>query len=139
MARIRVRRRAQAEEEQMLDITPLIDIVFIMLIFFIVTASFVKESGLEVEQPQAETASQKTQTSILVGISANGDIWINHQPVDLRAVRAQILRLHAETPQGGIVIQADKNSRNETLVQVMDQIRQAGVRNISIAARPDDS
>lgn len=99
MARIRVRRRAQAEEEQMLDITPLIDIVFIMLIFFIVTASFVKESGLEVEQPQAETASQKTQTSILVGISANGDIWINHQPVDLRAVRAQILRLHAETPR----------------------------------------
>ena len=137
MVRIRPRRAAAGDDEQVIDIAPLIDIVFIMLIFFIVTASFVKESGLEVERPQAQTASPNAQVSVLVGISEDHGIWINHQPVDLRAVRAHILRLHAENPQGGVVIQADRNSRNEVLVQVMDQIRLAGVRNIAIAARPD--
>ena len=137
MARIRVRRTTGDEDEQVIDIAPLIDIVFIMLIFFIVTASFVKESGLEVERPEAQTASPNTQVSVLVGISEDDAVWINHQPVDLRAVRAHILRLQAENPQGGVVIQADRNSRNDTLVQVMDQIRLAGVRKIAIAARPD--
>ena len=132
------RRRSGGDDDaQVVDITPLIDIVFIMLIFFIVTAVFVKESGVEIERPQAETASLQTQMSILVGITENNEVYLNHRPVDLRAVRPHVLRLLAENPQGGVVIQADRNSRNHTLVQVIDQVRQAGVQKIAIAARPD--
>ena len=132
------RRRHSADDDaQVVDITPLIDIVFIMLIFFIVTAVFVKESGVEIERPQAQTASLQTQVSILIGITEDNEVYLNHRPVDLRAVRPHVLRLHAENPQGGVVIQADRDSRNHTLVQVIDQVRQAGVKKIAIAARPD--
>ena len=120
-----------------MDITPLIDIVFIMLIFFIVTASFVKESGVEIDRPKADTAVMQSQASILIGITAEDEVWINHQPVDVRSVHANVLRLMAENPQGGVVIQADRDSRNDMLVQVMDQIRQAGVEKIALAASPD--
>ena len=132
-----VRRRADSEEEQVVDTTPLIDIVFIMLIFFIVTASFVKESGIEINRPSADTAVMQSHTTVLVGITAEDQVWINHRPVDIRAVRANIVRLMAENPQGGVVIQADRDSRNDMLVQVMDQIRQAGVDKIALAAQPD--
>ena len=120
-----------------MDITPLIDIVFIMLIFFIVTASFVKESGIEVNRPKAQTATPQTQSTILIGITENDDIWINHRPVDVRAVRAHVMRLRAENPQGGVVIQADRNSRNHRLIQVMDQVRLTGIHNISVSAQPE--
>ncbi len=135
--RIVRRRRSSESEEQIVDITPLIDIVFIMLIFFIVTASFVKESGVEIDRPQAETAVMQSQTSILIGITATDEVWINNRPVDVRAIRANVLRLMAENPQGGVVIQADRDSRNDMLVKVMDQIRQAGVEKIALAAQPD--
>ena len=129
-------RRREADEGQDLDITPLIDIVFIMLIFFIVTASFVKESGVEIDRPKADTAVMQSQGSILIGITAEDEVWINHQPVDVRSVQAHVMRLLAENPQGGVVIQADRDSRNDMLVQVMDQIRQAGVEKIALAASP---
>ena len=105
------------------DLTPMIDIVFIMLIFFIVTASFVKEAGIDVNRPGAVTAERKEKASILIAIAENGEIWIDKRAVDVRAVRANIERLRAENPQGGVVIQADKNSKNGLLVKVMDVTR----------------
>ena len=126
---------SREEEEQEINITPMLDVVFIMLIFFIVTASFVKESGIDVNRPDAQTAVKKEKANILVAISENGEIWIDRQRVDPRAVRANIERLHAENPQGTVIIQADKLSRTQVLVQVMDAARQAGVFNVSIAAQ----
>ena len=127
----------QAEEdEQEINITPMLDVVFIMLIFFIVTASFVKESGIDVNKPQAQTAVAKAKANILIAIDANGDIWIDRRMVDPRAVRANIERLHAENPQGTVVIQADNEARTGVLVQVMDAARMAGVYDVAIAASP---
>ena len=128
------RRRAQEQEETEVNVTPMLDVVFIMLIFFIVTASFVKEAGIEVNRPNAATAERKERGNILVAISESGQIWINKRQVDPRAVRANIERMHAENPQGAVVIQADEDSRNALLVQVMDAARLAGVHEVSIAA-----
>jgi biopolymer transport protein ExbD len=122
------------EEESEINITPMLDIVFIMLIFFIVTASFVKEAGIDVNRPEAQTAVTQDRGAIFVAISDSGQIWINRRQVDPAAVRANIERLHAENPQGGVVIQADQNATTKLLVTVMDAARQAGVYNVSIAA-----
>lgn len=126
---------AVVEEESSIDLTPLIDCVFIMLIFFIVTASFVHETGLDVNKPDAPLVNKKQQnkSNILVSIDANNNIWIGGRKIDVRAVRPNIERLHAENPQGSVVIQADKQSNNEMLVDVMDASRQAGVNNIALA------
>jgi biopolymer transport protein ExbD len=112
----------------------MLDVTFIMLIFFIVTSSFVKEAGIDVNKPAAATAETKERGNILVAITDSGQIWIDKRPVDVRAVRANIERLHAENPQGSVVIQADENSKNGLLVKVMDAAREAGVSNVSIAA-----
>jgi biopolymer transport protein ExbD len=126
---------ATEEEENEINITPMLDVVFIMLIFFIVTASFVKEAGIDVNRPDAETAVRQERANILIAISENNDIWIDQRMVDPRALRANIERLRAENPEGSVVIQADKKSVTETLVTVMDAARQAGVYNVSIAAQ----
>ena len=123
------------EEEATIDMTPMLDVVFIMLIFFIVTASFVKEAGFDVNRPEAATAVKKDRANILVAISDTGEIWINKRRVDARAVQANIERLHAENPQGTVVIQADKQATTETLIKVMDASRAAGVFDVSIAAQ----
>lgn len=128
------RRGGRAEDESEVNLTPMLDVVFIMLIFFIVTASFVKESGIDINRPDAQTAEKKEQGNILVAISPNGQIWIDKRQVDVRALRANIERLKAENPQGAVVIQADKDSKNGLLVKVMDAARQAGIQNVSIAA-----
>jgi biopolymer transport protein ExbD len=121
------------DEESSVDITPMLDVVFIMLIFFIVTATFVKESGIDVDKPQAATAIVQEKASILVAIDADNQVWINRRQVDLRSVRSIIERLHAENPKGTVVIQADKASINDTLIQVMDASRRAGVYDIALA------
>ena len=128
------RKKAREDEEAEINITPMLDVVFIMLIFFIVTASFVKESGIDVNRPDAATATVKERGNILVAITDTNQIWIDRRQVDPRSVRANIERLHAENPQGAVVIQADENSKNGLLVQVMDASRQAGGFNVSIAA-----
>jgi biopolymer transport protein ExbD len=115
------------------DLTPMLDVVFIMLIFFIVTASFVKESGIEVDRPVAATAERQERGNILVAITDTDQIWIDRREVDVRAVRSHIERMLAENPQGSLVIQADKNSKNGLLVQVMDAAHLAGVDNVSLA------
>ncbi|MDP5028882.1 MAG: biopolymer transporter ExbD [Paraglaciecola sp.] len=123
------------EEEATIDMTPMLDVVFIMLIFFIVTASFVKESGIDVNRPEAATAVKKDRANILVAISDKGEIWINKRRIDVRAVQANIERLKAENPQGSVVIQADRKANVETLIKVMDASRAAGVFDVSIAAQ----
>jgi biopolymer transport protein ExbD len=122
------------EEENEINITPMLDVVFIMLIFFIVTASFVKELGIDVNRPDADTAVRPDRVNILVVITANNEIRIDRRQVDPRALRANIERLYAENPEASVVIQADKNSVTETLITVMDAARQAGIYNVSIAS-----
>ena len=125
--------RSSSEQTADIDMTPMLDIVFIMLIFFIVTTSFVKESGIDVNRPTAQTATRKEQGNIIVAIKPNGDVWIDKRLVDIRAVRANVARLHAEQPLGSVVIAADKETKVQHLTQVMDQIRLAGIMNASIA------
>ena len=126
------------QEENEVNLTPMLDVVFIMLIFFIVTASFVKEAGIDVNRPNAATAERKEKGNILVAISEDNQIWIDRRQVDPRALRANIERMHAENPNGAVVIQADEESKNKLLVLVMDAARTAGVKNVSIAAEVVD-
>jgi len=129
-----IQRRARDRDTSEVNLTPMLDVVFIMLIFFIVTASFVKEAGIDISRPPAATAERKERGNILIAITANDQIWIDRRNVDPRSLRANIERMHAENPQGSVVIQADKDSKNGLLVQVMDAARLAGVMNVSLAA-----
>ena len=132
-----MRRKYRKQDETGIDLTPMMDIVFIMLIFFIVTTSFVKETGVDINRPNADTAERDEKGNILVAITASNEIWIDKRRVDLKAVRDNIERLKIEYPEGSVIIQADKESRSGLLVEAMDQIRLAGVQNISIAAKYD--
>ena len=125
------------EDENEINLTPMLDVVFIMLIFFIVTATFIKEAGIQVERPDALTADPQEDAAILIAISANDEIWIDREERDPRIVRSIIERLHAENPKGSIVIQADEGSTHETLVVVMEAAKAAGVTNVAIASDTD--
>ncbi len=126
-------------DEAELDMTPMLDIVFIMLIFFIVTATFVKEAGIEVIRPDAETGDEQKRAGILIAINEQGHVWINKRKVDVRAVRVNVERLLAENPQGTVVIQADESSKFEILVQVMDQANAAGAPAVAVATKRNGS
>ncbi len=132
-----MRRIHRESDEQQVDLTPMLDVVFIMLIFFIVTTSFIKETGIDINRPSAATAEKKSKGNILIPITQSGDIWLDKRQIDIRAVRANIQRLKAKFPQSSVIIQSDTESKTGTLVRVMDQIRLAGVQNISIAASVD--
>ena len=129
-----VRRHLPTPEETELDMTPMLDIVFIMLIFFIVTTSFVKESGVTVSSPSAQSASEQESVNIYIAITAAGEVWIDRKPVDPRSVRAIVARLHADNPEGSVIIQSDEEATTGILVEVMDQVRLSGVEAIAIAA-----
>ena len=133
---MRKRKHLETDDDIDLNITPMLDIVFIILIFFVVATSFVKESGVDVSRPGAHSSERKERGNIMVAITADNAVWIDKREVDIRAVRANIERLHAENPEGAVVIQADENSRTGLLVQVIDQARLAGVSDVSIAAHP---
>lgn len=132
-----MKRIKRMEENNEINLTPMLDVVFILLIFFIVTTSFVKETGVDINRPSAATAEKKSKGNILIAIKPNDDIWIDNRNIDVRAVRANIQRLKARFPQSSVIIQSDKDARTGTLVKVMDQIRLAGVQSISIAASVD--
>ena len=131
-----MRRLAKQQEEEgaEIDLTPMLDVVFIMLIFFIVTTTFVREAGIQINRPAAETAVKQEQTNILVAISPEGEIWIDGQRVDIRELRGMIRKLKSENPEAAVIIQADRDARAGLLVQAMDQARLAGVRDVAVAA-----
>ncbi len=120
-----------------MNITPLIDMVFILLIFFAVNASFVKESGVEIERPSARTAEIQQKANIMIAVTTNDEVWIDRQRVDPRSVRGHVERLHAENPEGAVVILADDDSKTGLVIEVLDQTRLAGVENVAVAATPD--
>ncbi len=128
-------RKSQKSEEEAgaIDLTPMLDVVFIMLIFFIVTASFIKEAGIEVNRPEASTAEPKKKANILVAVTSENEIWIDKRQIDERAVKATIERLHAENPKGSLVIQADDKANIETMAIVTNAAREAGVPGVAVA------
>lgn len=123
----------QAEEEPGIDLTPMLDVVFIMLIFFIVTASFIKEAGIEIDRPEATTALLNKNASILIAVSSSNEVWIDKARVDIRSVKSSIERLHAENPKGAVVIQADDNSNIETLTKIAQAAREIGILDVSVS------
>jgi len=125
---------ATRETQCEINLTPMLDVVFIMLIFFIVAASFVKESGLDMNRSDTSEVPITENESILIAIAENSGIWMDGRLIDPRAVRSNVERRHAENPFATVVIQADKRSSNKALVQVMDGSRQAGIYSISLTS-----
>jgi biopolymer transport protein ExbD len=132
---MRTRRHSAESEENVIDLAPMLDFVMNLLIFFIITAAVVKESGVEVKRPDAGTATKQDSANIMIAIDSTGDIWIDRRRVDSAAVRANIERLRAENPKGSIVIQADEDAQARKIVLVMDAARAAGVYDIALAAQ----
>jgi len=128
------RRHAAQQEETEINITPMLDIVFIMLIFFIVTTSFIKETGIDPNRPEAETAYKQERGNILIAINAVGDIWMNKRKVELAQVRQMVEQAKNESPESSVVIIADEKAATGVLIDLMDQIRMGGVSNIAVAA-----
>lgn len=128
-----MRKPTQEEEEKVADLTPMLDVVFIMLIFFIVTATFIKETGVEVNRPDTQTAEMKKTVSLLVGVAPDSSVWIDKKKVDIRNVRPTMEKLHLENPKGGLVIQADTDSKVEKVLAVMEAARQIGIAQVAIA------
>ncbi|MBV32884.1 MAG: biopolymer transporter ExbD [Porticoccaceae bacterium] len=129
-----VRLITEQVDESQIDLTPMLDVVFIMLIFFIVTSTFVKESGVDVSRPNADTAVVTESNSIQIGITSSNQIFMDKRQVDKRAVRANVERGLAENPGAAVIIVADADSKTETLIEVMDQSRLAGAVSVSVAA-----
>ncbi|MCW8347896.1 MULTISPECIES: ExbD/TolR family protein [Vibrio] len=130
---MRLGHRKKQQEEANIDMTSMLDIVFIMLIFFIVTSSFVRESGVDVNRPQASHAVSQKDAGIFVAITANNEVFIDKRRVDVERVQATIEKLLLEQPSASMVIQADKHAFNGTVVQVMDSAKGAGVTKIALA------
>jgi len=120
-----------------INMGPLVDMVFLLLIFFVVTTSFVKETGIDVQRSTAATAERQERGNIMLGISADGQVYMEGKRIDVRSVRALIERALAEDPESGVVIVADKDSSTGTVVQAMDQCRLAGAKNVSLAAKQE--
>ena len=129
-----MRRGIRKEQEKVADLTPMLDVVFIMLIFFIVTATFIKEAGVEINRPDTKTAEPKKTVSLLVGVGEDSTIWMDKKKVDIRNVRPTMERLHAENPKGGLVIQADSKSKVEKVLAIMEAARSIGITQIAIAS-----
>lgn len=132
MARRNTFQKAGGDDDDV-NVTPLLDIVFIMLIFFIVTSTFVKEPGVEVDRPGAVSASDRRLASIIVAISENDEIWINKERVELDEVRAAVEQLRRENPKGTAVVQADAKSTSRQLIEVVTQIRATGITDVAVS------
>lgn len=121
-----------------INMGPLIDMVFLLLVFFVVTTSFVKEAGVDVERSTAATAETMEHGTILIGVSAAGEVWFDRQRIDVRSVRSLVERALAEDLNAGVVVVADRKSETGIVVRVMDQCRLAGAASVSLAARRAD-
>jgi len=131
------RLRSKQEDDAKIDITPMLDVVFIMLIFFIVTATFIKESGAKVVKPEAENAVAHPKATVLLAIDENNEIWLDRRVVDPRAIKANINRLRAENPQGEVIVQADVESNAETVLKVVDALKDAGILIPTVATKSE--
>ena len=127
------RNRAQAE----VQMAPLIDMVFILLIFFMVTTVFTRETGVEVNRPQANTAKTLDSKSLMVGIDSNGHVYVDERRVDFLSLRSVLERQLGMQPEKNVVLIADEGTKTGILVQVMDECRKAGASNIAVAAKTD--
>lgn len=133
-----VRSRRHRDSESVINMAPLIDLIFLLLIFFIVTTSFVRETGIEVDRPSASTTVPQQKGNVLIGINENGRVYYEQKEIDVRAVRAHVERALAENPETGVVIVADRGSRTGVVIKVMDQCRLSGAKNVAIAAAPKE-
>ncbi|MEM7610379.1 MAG: biopolymer transporter ExbD [Pseudomonadota bacterium] len=133
------RRHSQQEEETEINITPMLDIVFIMLIFFIVTTSFVKETGIDPTRPEAQTTEDRPRGNILIGVAESGDIWFNKRKIELNVIRQRVEDARSESPESSAIIIADEGAPTGVLIDIMDQVRLGGVIDISVAATKDGS
>lgn len=131
------RLRSRQEDDAKIDITPMLDVVFIMLIFFIVTASFIKESGAKVTKPEAENSVKHPKASILLAVDENNEIWLDRRSIDPRSIKANIARLRAESPDGEVIVQADVESNAETVMKVIDALKEAGIPVPTVATKSE--
>lgn len=132
---MRMRRHSvSSDDEAGIDLTPMLDVVFIMLIFFIVTSTFIKTTGIEVKTPTADSTEQQPKGNILIAVNPEGEIWIDREQVDIRAVRAAVERMRVDQPDSTVVVQADQDARSGLVIRVMDQVRLAGVQDVALAA-----
>lgn len=135
---MRRRRSLEADaDSNEVNLTPMLDVVFIMLIFFIVTTSFIKESGVEIERPESSAASPRPDTQVLVALTPEGAVWVDGNPVDAHRVGQKVAGMVSD--DGGVVIQADRDSTTGLLIEVMDRLKQAGVEQIAVAASRETS
>lgn len=135
---IRSRRGRDGDKPIEINMAPMIDMTFLLLIFFIVTTSFVKETGLDVHRPSAKSAESKEKSTIMVGVSRQGFIYMENRSIDLRSVRANVERAVADNPDAGVIVVADKESSTGIVVNVIDQCRLAGAKAVSIATKRED-
>lgn len=134
----RLMRHKTAEDETGVDLTPMLDVVFIMLIFFIVTASFVREAGLEMTRPDPSEEQQQSEArNIVFQVMASNEVWLEGRRIDIRSVRANVERMHAENPDAAVIIQSHPQARNHTLTEIADQSREAKVYDISLVISED--
>ena len=127
---------AVKDDESEINLTPMLDVVFIMLIFFIVTANFIKEPGLEINRPDSATAETQENAAILIAVGSNDEVWMDGRRIDVRQVKANVVKMLADNPKGSVVIQADEQAVADTIIKVMDGAREAGVNAISLASEP---
>ncbi len=130
------RKTATLNDEAQVDMTPMLDIVFILLIFFIVTTSFVKEAGIEVKRPEAAQSTAQPAANIFIAVTDSGLIFMENREVDIQRVRANVERMLAESPEAQVMIQADQDAKHGLVVKVMDQVKAAGIDTISVSAEP---
>jgi biopolymer transport protein ExbD len=132
---MRSRRHADhGGDEHGIDLAPMLDFVLNLLIFFIITTSFVREAGVTVSRPEALTAVHRDTGNILIAIRSNGEIWMDRRQVDLREIRPLIERLHIERPEDTVVVLADKSAKSGLLAQVMDEVALGGIKEVAIGA-----
>ena len=128
------RKQRTEGEDAAIDMTPMLDIVFIMLIFFIVTTSFIKEAGVEVNKPQASQSSAQKNANVFIAITEDGKVWLDKREIDVDRVRSNLERLLAEQPTDIIIVQADKKAKHGVVMEVMDQSKASGMDRIAVAS-----
>lgn len=131
---MRHRRHTHAEDTTGIDLAPMLDFVFNLLIFFLITTSFVRESGVTVVKAEAETAREEANGNILVSLTSDGEVWMDRRQVDIREIRPTIERLHLERPEDTVIVIADRNAKTGLLAQVMDEIKLGGIKDVALGA-----